>query len=290
MIRKILAAFALLSTAAFAQNVTGSGVASQFNQWQASGSVNLVAGANPLVTVSPCQAVAGGKNFPVLTASTPIKIVDPNNPSIDEVLTPTSITGGCTATFTTANAHTTPWYITSGTCGLQEAINNVAQSGVLNSIILDYKFHAFGCGQSTVYGAAGSANVSLVDVTISPNSAYRWNGTNYLSSYSYNTGSLTVAAGAAAGTGPTIANTTNGTANSWTVTLTTGTSPTTGTLFTETFGTAFPTGGANCVVQSVGANSSPALTVAATSTTVETISVTTAPTAATQYIFNGTCN
>ena len=298
MIRKIvIAALCLIPVVGQAQTVEHFGLASQFNNWQANAQSGpysnntLVAGANT-VSVNPCS-VQGDPNhqIPVFAASTPVRIVDLGTPSLTETVTPSTVTnGGCTATFTTTNAHGSNYIFKSGTFGLQEAINAYAQTGALNVIELDTVSHAAGGGSLTLYNAAGNANVNLTDVTLAPSSTYRWNGSHYLSSYTYNAGSVTAAAGAAAGTSPTIANSGNATANIMTVSLTTGTSPTTGTLFTETFGTAYPTGGANCVVASVGANPGPPVTATATSTTVETFSVAVAPTASLPYVYNISCN
>lgn len=283
-----LAAFGSLALTCSAQTV----VASQFNNWQAYGNQNLVAGANTLVSISPCSQTGGGLNFYAIAASTPIYIHNSGSPQTDEIVTPTSVVQGgtCTMSVTVTNAHPTPWYITSGTFGLQEAINAGAQTGVLNVVQVNASWHAAGGGYANIYSAVGSANLAISDSSLAPSSTFRWNGTHYIFATGFNIGTATGAAGAAAGTSPTIATTTSSTGSLWTVTLTTGTATTTGTLFTTTFGTAFPTGGANCVIAPVGPNKPPAFTVTATSTTVETIAVTVAPPTATAYTFNGTCN
>ena len=296
MIRKLLAAFALLTTSAFAQSVT----ASAFNQWRANpasgpySNTNLVAGANTGVSVNPCSYSAGSlQSIPVFAASTPIKIVDPGNPSVDEIVTPTSVSnGGCTATLTTTYAHTSPFYFVSGSCGLQEAINNAGASGVLNSVVLNSAFHASGCGAGTIYlVSVGSPYLTVEDSSIKPAVAYRWNGANYVPSYAlFGIADPTAAIGAAAGTGGTIVNGLSSSGNSWTAIVKTGTSTTTGTLFTETLGTAPPSGGnANCVNQSIGANSPPAITLSS-ALGVVTATVAVAPPASTAYLLNGTCN
>jgi hypothetical protein len=294
MIRKqIVVAFLCLSAAAgFAQTVTHQPVASQYNNWRANGTTNLVAGANPLVPIASCAITAGGLNTYALAASTPIKINDPGNPAIDEVITPTVVVqgGACTATFTTTNAHPAPWYITSGSGGLQEAINAGTQTGVLNVVLLDAQWHSQGYGASTVGAATGNINVALSDVSISPAVSYKWNGTNYKPTYSLNGVTAAIAAGAAAGTSPTVSNNVASSGNVWTANVTTGTATTTGTLFTETI-TASPnsSGNVNCTFQVVGANVPPAITFVPTSTTVATFTVASAPAVSTAYIINGTC-
>lgn len=292
MIRKLALAVVsfCLPMAGMAQSVEHLAVASQFNNWNAYGSVNLVAGANTNVSISPCLVQGDPQHgIPAVAASTPVFIHNTGSPQTDEIVTPTSVVNGstCTATFTTTNAHPTPWYITSGSGGLQEAINASAQSSLLNVVELDSVWHAAGFGYGTIYAAAGNANLGLVDVTLAPSASFRWNGTHYASSYTVNSGTPALAAGAAAGTSPTVANTTGSTANLMTANVTTGTATTTGTLFTET-NTAFASA-MNCSVQSVGVNNPPAFTYSATST-VLTVSVTVAPAVSKPYVFNVSCN
>jgi hypothetical protein len=115
-----------------------------------------------------------------------------------------------------------------------------------------------------------------------------------------NESSLTVAAGTAAGTSPTIACATNVTCgwNGGTINLLTGTSPTTGALLTVTDAVThakYP----SCVYQIVSANSSyvPNGTVVTTgfyptnsSYTVETLNVSAALSASSYYVINYTCS
>lgn len=294
MKNKVLAilAISLSSGLAYTQSIAHQPVASQFNSWRAQGSVNLVAGANLAVTVSPCSVAAGGvSSLPTLTASTPIKIWDPGNTAIDEIITPTAVSG-CTATFTPSNAHPTPWYITSGTGGLQEAINSTVLSGQINPVIMDTAWHQGGWNQQTAYSAAGGYNAPLLDVTIAPAVSYRWNGTHYLQTYAVNGFTATLAAGAAAGTSPTVSNGTGASGNLMTANITTGTATTTGTLFTETVGTTpNSSGNISCTAQSIGANPFPVvLTQTPASATVATFTVAVAPPVSTAYVFAISCN
>lgn len=291
--KKIVTALLCLASIAGAQTIAHQPVASQFNNWRAQGSVNLIVGANLAVMVSPCSQSAGGMQFAALAASTPIKIWDPGNTAIDEILTPTSISG-CTATFTAANAHPTPWYITSGTGGLQEAINATVLSGQINPVILDTAWHQGGWNQQTAYNAAGNSNAPLIDVTIAPFVTFRWNGTHYLQTYAIDgVAASTIAAGAAAGTSPTVSVATGSSGNLMVANVTTGTATTTGTLFTITIPTAPPNSSGNpaCVGQSVGANNFPVvLTIAGASGTTFTGAVSVAPPVSTAYVFAISCN
>jgi hypothetical protein len=200
--------------------------------------------------------------------------------------------GACTATFTTSNAHPAPWYITSGTFGLQDAINAVVATGVMNVVQLDAAWFNSGGTATTIYGAAGSPYVSIVASNLTPYPTYRWNGTHYIPTYSL-LGSIgtvpAIAAGAAAGSSPTVLTAAGSSGNIITADVTTGTATTTGTLFTETVGTAPASGNMDCTVQSVGANVPPAFTVSITGG-VATIAVAAAPVVSTAYIFALACN
>lgn len=292
MIRKQIAvlALALSAAAGLAQTIARQPVASQFNNWRAPGTTNLVAGANPLVPISACSITAGGANLYALQASTPIKINDPGNPAIDEIITPTVVVqgGSCTATLTTTNAHPAPWYITSGTYGLQDAINSTALSGQLNSIVLDTNWWQAGGTSTIISAAAGNKTTSIVDVTVSPNTAYGWNGTNYVGTSSILSTALpTIAAGAAAGSSPTVTNTALGLGTAMQANVATGTATTTGTLFTETVGTVPALSRAvNCTIQSIGANVFPLPITTTSSGGVCTFAVATAPTVSTPYVFS----
>jgi hypothetical protein len=294
MQRKIAVVLFLLGAAAAgqAQTLTKAGIATQFNQWKALGTTNLVAGANTLVPIASCAISAGSVNTYALAASTPIKINDPGNPAIDEIITPTVVVqgGACTATFTTTNAHPAPWYITSGTFGLQEAINATVATGVMNTVVIDSAWFNAGGTAKTIYGAAGSPYVSLLATSLTPYPTYRWNGTNYIPTYSLLGIALpATGAGAAAGSSPTVTTSTGSSGNIWTANVTSGTATTTGTLFTETVGTAPPSGNMQCTLQSVGANTPPAFTVSITGG-VLTASVAVAPAVSTAYVFAGACD
>lgn len=294
MHRKIaVVLFCLAAAAGQAQTITKAGLASQFNQWRVQGNQNLAASANPLVSFTPCAISAGANNFNAISASTPIKIYDPGNPAVDEVVTPTAVvvnSNGCTATITPSNAHTQPWYIGSGTFGLQEAINATIATGSLNTVILDSAFFNAGGTATTVNLAVGSPYVSILATNITPYPTYRWNGTHYIPTYSLLGIALpTIAAGAAAGSSPTVTTSAGSSGNIMTANVTTGTATTTGTLFTETVGTVPASGNMDCTVQSIGANVPPAFTVSITGG-VATIAVAVAPVVSTAYVFALACN
>ena len=107
-----------------------------------------------------------------------------------------------------------------------------------NTAVLDSKFYSqaasIGGAAAIIHAATASPTLSLLDLTQAPNVAYQSVSSVY-TAYS-NTGGAapTAAAGAAAGTSPT-GPTNVGNGNTFTVSLTTGTATTTGTLFTETW-------------------------------------------------------
>jgi hypothetical protein len=103
-------------------------------------------------------------------------------------------------------------------------------------------------------------------------------------------GTMTLASGAAAGTSPSIACTTSHVCDgvSGTVTLTTGTSPTTGTLATLTFPSAH-TNYANCMVSTESASAVITTNTWTESTTAVTITANTALTASTAYTVKYWC-
>jgi hypothetical protein len=297
MNRKLAAVILVFAAAAgYAQSIAHQAIASQFNNWRAPGTTNLVAAANTLVPITSCSLNAGGVNFYAVSASTPVKINDPGNPAIDEIITPTTVVqgGSCTVTLTPSNAHPAPWYLTSGTAGLQEAINATGLSGQINPIILDTNWHQSGGNQQVAYNAAGNYNAPLLDVTIAPSVSFRWNGTHYLQTYAIDgVAASTIAAGAAAGSSPTVSVATGSSGNLMVANVTTGTATTTGTLFTITIPTAPPNSSGNpaCVGQSIGANNFPVvLTLAGASTTTFTGAVSVAPPVSTAYVFAISCN
>ena len=88
-----------------------------------------------------CQVSGGGQNFPAFSAGTPIKIVD-SNPNLTEVATPSSVyIGACSINMTTAYNHVPPFYLTSGTGGLQEAINANQTTNGPNTILLNAEWY-----------------------------------------------------------------------------------------------------------------------------------------------------
>lgn len=191
----------------------------------------------------------------------PVAIIDAN-PSLNEIVTPTSTTNtaaACGFSASTANSHTS-FTLSSGTAGLQEALTSQLQNAPPTQVLLDKYWYQLVAGlpgapsaYSIINSASGSANVQIVDTTTAPWTYFCYNGTNYTTCASNQT-VPTVAAGSGAGTSPTI--TVVGTGLSGIVTLTTGTTPTaSATIFTLTW-PAIASGGFQyapaCTISTIG--------------------------------------
>ncbi len=169
--------FVLCQPMAQAQNA-GQLVAAQYGEFKVAGST---AGGFSFPPAT-CQVSGGGKNFAAFSAGTPIRIVD-GNPALTEIATPSAVyIRACSVIMTTAYAHVPPFYLTSGTGGLQEAINANQTADGPNTIVLDaewYKLIAPGSAAGILAAVHGIADLGIEDVTTAPYTFYRWNGTQY---------------------------------------------------------------------------------------------------------------
>jgi Pectate lyase superfamily protein len=167
-------------------------IASQYGEFQVAGSS---AGGFSFPPAT-CQVSAGGKNFAAFSTGTPIKIVD-SNPNLTEVATPSSVyIGACSVNMATVYNHVPPYYLTSGTGGLQEAITANQTNNGPNTIVLDaewYKLIAPGNAASIIASVHGIPDLGLEDITTTPYTSYQWNGSQYTviaaASGAYNEGS-----------------------------------------------------------------------------------------------------
>ncbi len=158
-----------------AQNA-GQIIAAQYGEFRVTGST--MGGFN--FPPSTCQVSGGGKNFAAFSTGTPIKIVD-SNPALTEVATPSSVyIGACSVNMATVYSHVPPFYLTSGTGGLQEAITANQTTDGPNTIVLNaewYKLIAPGSAASILASVHGIPDLGLEDVTTTPSTFYQWNGT-----------------------------------------------------------------------------------------------------------------
>ena len=179
----LLFPFLLCSAVVQAQNIEGQIIASQYGRWKVPGYA-----PNTYSSFAPdsCRVQGGASFFFAFTVGTPITIVD-GDPSMNETVTPTSTVESnvsCAITIAPVNSHQVPFYLTSATGGLQEALNQNLTTPQTNTIILDSAFYQLVGGAvnaATIIAAAqGSLKLGLEDVTQVPTVWYQWNGTQYV--------------------------------------------------------------------------------------------------------------
>lgn len=171
----------LAPTWLIAQNVESQIIAAQYGSWQ------VVGYAPSTYTFAPntCRVQGGASFFNAFSVGVPIRIVD-GNPSLSETVTPSAVTINnttCAITISPAHQHNLPFYLTSATGGLQEAINAAHTEPAVNTVILDTTFYTLvGASNvsSTIYAASGYTQLGLVDVTQTPYVWYGWNGSHYV--------------------------------------------------------------------------------------------------------------
>lgn len=166
----------------YAQNIEGQIVASQYGEFKVVSNGNGYA-----FEPDACAVSGGGKNFAAFSNGVPVKVVD-SNPAMTEVSNSTVFafinSSSCSVSMGgLAYAHTS-FYLTSGTGGLQEAINNSKISaGGPNTIILNSEWYALvspGTPSAVIASVKGNSQLGLVDVTTTPYTTYSWNGTQYV--------------------------------------------------------------------------------------------------------------
>lgn len=252
-----------------------------------------------------------GQNLPFFVFSTtgPILIADSNSAN-SEVVTPSAVVntaGSCGATLAPAHNHFT-FQLKSGTAGLQEGINTLTSQGAWPTLlILDKNWWTIanqipGTYATQILGAAtGNMTVLLEDITTANPTFYVWSGSAYTATNAnWKNVAPTIAAGASAGSSPTVSNVTGSTAIAGIANVLTGTATTTGTIFTETWPTVAnggPQYDGSCTVKSSGANAYTTFTVTMSDTgsgttfqRIMTVAEATAvPVASTQYFFTYNC-
>ncbi|HUD21845.1 MAG TPA: hypothetical protein VMQ60_03290 [Acidobacteriaceae bacterium] len=171
--------FLLCCTHVQAQNVEGQIIASQYGEFKVA-SQSTGAFQFPPAT---CQVSGGNKNFDAFSVGTAVKIVD-SNPALTEVATPSSVyIGQCVINMATTYTHVPPFYLTSGTGGLQEAIT-ANQQGIAgpNSVILNAEWYALiqpRNAATVIASVHGNTSMPLVDITTTPYTWYQWGGSAY---------------------------------------------------------------------------------------------------------------
>ena len=176
-LKKLLVLIALLIGAIHcrAQNVEGQIIASQYGQWSLQGTATN----NFTFPAALCQITAGGTNFPAFTTGTPVTIVQPGDLAISETLVAGLVNiNACSVNLTPTQTHNPPFYLTSGTAGLQEALTANGNAGP-NSIIVNLEWYRLGGTVAIIQAAKGNSNLNIVDITTTPYTWYSWNGTSY---------------------------------------------------------------------------------------------------------------
>src|SRR6201996_9297174 len=155
------------------QGQNGQIIAAQYGEFRVNGSS---AGGFSFPPAT-CQVSGGGKNFAAFSTGTPIKVVD-SNPNLTEVATPSSVyIGACSINMATQYSHVPPYYLTSGTGGLQEAITANQTTDGPNTILLNaewYKLIPTGSAASIIASVHGIAALGIEDETTSPFTFYQW--------------------------------------------------------------------------------------------------------------------
>jgi len=184
--RPLLAAASLVLTAllmsgrgAVAQNIEGQIIASQYGTWKVPG---YAGDTYSSFAPTACRVQGGASFFSAFTAGVPIRIVD-GNPSLSETVTPTAVSSTnstCSVTIHPLNHHQVPFYLTSATAGLQEAIDANLANPQPNTIILNNDWYRLGGSTAIIASVHGSQTLGLVDVTKVPTIWYKWNGSQYV--------------------------------------------------------------------------------------------------------------
>jgi hypothetical protein len=140
---------------------------------------------------SICQigAVGTAPQFFAFATTAPVEVIDQVNPALNEIVTPSSVTNtnaSCGFAASLANTHY-GFYVTSGTGGLQEAVNTVSSTAPYKTMIwIDRNWYALANAlpspttpASILAALTGNANAVVIDNTTQPFTFYTYNGTGY---------------------------------------------------------------------------------------------------------------
>ena len=143
-------------------------VASNFGQWQVTAG-NL--GQYSWKSSSACYVTVMGLTLQAFTAGTPVEIVDLNTPAHTEIVTPTAVStlNGCSVTMAPTYGHN-HYYLTSGTAGLQEALNWAGSAAYIVAITPDWTL--LGGTSAMITAATAGANTTILDLRTSTPISY----------------------------------------------------------------------------------------------------------------------
>ena len=170
-------AISAIAPRALAQNIEGQIVAAQYGEYRVPGTADNGYTFSP----SACQVSTGGRNFTAFTEGAPVRIVDGSPATSETVIAGLVDIRVCSVQLAPLHHHSPPFYLTSGTGGLQEAIiaNSTGSQPAPNTIILNREWYALGGSAAIIGSVKGNAALSLVDITQTPYIGYKWNGTQY---------------------------------------------------------------------------------------------------------------
>src|ERR1700722_13593468 len=177
----LLAFAATITYCAPAQNIEGQPIAAQYGEFEVQNEGNGFA-----FDPANCNVTGGGENFPAFTTGTPVKVVDalPTQTEISTTVTAFLSGSNCAVSLSGLAFQHTSFYLTSGTGGLQEALNNEKiRAGGNNTIILNsrwYELIAPRSASAVINTVGGSYSFGLVDITTNPYTSYNWNGSQYV--------------------------------------------------------------------------------------------------------------
>ncbi len=174
-----IVAFAIAGAAApqaSAQNTEGQIIAAQYGQYRVPGTLQ----DGYVFAPAACQVSNAGQNFAAFTQGAPVRIVDGDPNSSETVVAGRVDIHACSVQLNPLHHHSPPFYLTSGTGGLQEAIIANGTGTQANTIVLDSTWYALGGSQAIIGSVQGSTKLGLVDVTQTPYVWYEWNGSNYV--------------------------------------------------------------------------------------------------------------
>ena len=177
----LLAFAATMTYGAEAQNIEGQPIAAQYGEFEVQSEGNGFA-----FDPANCNVTGGGENFPAFTTGTPVKVVDalPTQTEISTTVTAFLSGSNCAVSLSGLAFQHTSFYLTSGTGGLQEALNNEKiRAGGNNTIILNsrwYELIAPRSANAVINTVTGSYSFGLVDITTNPYTSYNWNGSQYV--------------------------------------------------------------------------------------------------------------
>jgi hypothetical protein len=178
MMKHIFLLTCLVAAAAAQFPVAGTNSATAYGQWTVRATTSVSAGSDQMF-LSPGQVTAiGFGSFPAVTNGTPLYISDGAD---SETVTPSEVSCpmnagsdfSCSFTATFVYAHNAGVEVSSGSDGLQEAVNALLSSG--GTVVIPY---GWGGTTAMITGATGAGNV-LVSDTRPPLATYGWNGSGY---------------------------------------------------------------------------------------------------------------